>query len=357
MHPYTNLPDRAFWKTAIANKNMFDIDGLWIPKFGLSRRDKIATFGSCFAQHIGKALTANGYAWLNTEPTPFGLALENAKKFNYNVFTCRTGNIYTTSLLRQWVEWASKNNTSPAEYWLTDTRFYDPFRPNIEPNGYQSEQEMFLSRQATINNFKSAITQSNIFIFTLGLTESWFNGKNGYEYPMCPGTVAGSFNPQEHVFVNQKFNAIKDNLENAILMMRQLNAGLRFILTVSPVPLTATNSGNHVLAATLESKSILRAVAGELIREYDFIDYFPSYEIINAPPFKGVFFEANQRSVGQHGVDFVMHSFFQSLKTHPEHAAPEARPHPVKSAAATGNQKSADELVCEELILESFNRP
>lgn len=357
MHPYTNLPDRAFWKTAIANKNMFDITGLWIPKFDLNRKDKIATFGSCFAQHIGKALTANGYAWLNTEPTPFGLSTENAKKFNYNVFTCRTGNIYTTSLLRQWVEWAGQNNLSPAEYWLSEERFYDPFRPNVEPNGYESEEEMILSRQATINNFKSSIKKSNIFIFTLGLTESWFNGIHNYEYPMCPGTVAGHFNSEEHIFINQKFSFIKENLENAILMMRQMNTGLRFILTVSPVPLTATNSGNHVLTATLESKSILRAVAGELTREYDFVDYFPSYEIINAPTFKGVFFEANQRSVSQYGVDFVMHSFFQSLKNHTSNAGQATSPPPTKRAPATSHQKSADELVCEELILESFNQP
>jgi len=33
MNPYENLPKKAFWKLAVANKSMFDISELWDPKF------------------------------------------------------------------------------------------------------------------------------------------------------------------------------------------------------------------------------------------------------------------------------------------------------------------------------------
>jgi hypothetical protein len=95
--------------------------------------------------------------------------------------------------------------------------------------------------------------------------------------------------------------------------MKTINPKLKIILTVSPVPLTATNSGKHVLIATMQSKSILRAVAGQLSDEYSYIDYFPSYEIINSAVFKGVFFEPNQRNVNPHGVSFVMDHFFNGI--------------------------------------------
>jgi hypothetical protein len=63
----------------------------------------------------------------------------------------------------------------------------------------------------------------------------------------------------------------------------------------------------------MESKSVLRAVAGTLRRQHEFVDYFPSYEIINATPFRGTFFESNQRNVNPAGVDHVMNMFFNCL--------------------------------------------
>lgn len=346
MNPYQNLPPEFFWKTAIASKNMFDICNLWHPKFHLKKSHKVATFGSCFAQHIGNALQDREFHWLNTEPAPKKMSQENIKKFNYNVFTSRTGNIYTASLLRQWTEWALEDKAPPVEYWQKDGRFYDPFRPNIEPCGFESVEEMHLSRLQSIKSFEQAIKNADFFIFTLGLTESWFNKEHGYEYPMCPGTVAGEFDDEKHVFKNQKYDYVFSNLETAFKKMRLVNKNLRIILTVSPVPLTATNSGNHVLLATMESKSILRAVAGEIAKR-KFVDYFPSYEIINSPPFKGTFFESNQRNVNKHGVDHVMNLFFHDMEK-------KFGAYPKQQNKA--NKELEDNVVCEEELLAAFGK-
>lgn len=347
MNPYENLPETAFWKLSITNKNMFDIDNLWNPKFKIEPNQNIVTFGSCFAQHIGNALKVRGFKWLSTELPPPGLNEKNTKLFNYNVFSARTGNIYTTSLLRQWTEWALNKTTVPDETWKKDGRFYDPFRPQIEPNGFASKEEMKLSQAQAIKSFHESIIKAQYFVFTLGLTESWLN-KDGYEYPMCPGTVAGDFDSSTHKFKNQQFPGILQNFKDVILMMRNVNPDLRFILTVSPVPLTATKSNNHVLVATMESKSILRAVAGQLAANFGFIDYFPSYEIINSPAFKGVFFEPNQRNVNRHGVDFVMDNFFKCLVNK------FGESNKINSALLI---KSIDmDQVCEEELLAAFGK-
>jgi hypothetical protein len=313
MNPYSQLPNSSFWRPSVADKNMFDIDGLWNPKFELSTDAAVATFGSCFAQHIGKSLKEKGYKWLITEPAPTGMPLEKKSIFNYEVFTCRTGNIYTTSLLKQWVEWALELKKVPEEYWVKNNKYFDPFRPNIEPDGFSSKEEMIYSQRQSINSFKKAILDSKYFVFTMGLTESWFNKNHGYEYPMCPGTVAGTFDNELHEFKNQQFGFIQKNLREAISYMKSVNPKLRFILTVSPVPLTATYSNDHVLVATVHSKSILRAVAGQVSSTSGSIDYFPSYEIINSPVYKGTFFEPNQRNVNKNGVKFVMSHFFNNL--------------------------------------------
>lgn len=347
MNPYNSLDEKAFWKLAIANRSPFDITNLWDPKFSITPKDKIVTFGSCFAQHIGKALQERGFSWYNTEPAPRRIPDEILKSFNYNVFSSRTGNIYTTSLLKQWTEWAIKETETPAEFWIKNNRIYDPFRPNIEPDGFKNVEEMRASRDQAIKSFRQAIAEAKYFIFTLGLTESWVHRVNNYEYPMCPGTIAGDFDPTLHKFSNQDYNFIIRNLIDAMDLMRSINVKLKFIFTVSPVPLTATNSGQHVLVATMSSKSILRAVAGKLATRPG-ADYFPSYEIINSPVFKGMFFEPNQRSVNPVGVKFVMDSFFNSLLH--KYNTENIRPTMIKDEIS----RKKDDLVCEEELLGAF---
>lgn len=365
MHPYATLDKKFFWAPAVGRREALEIDELWDPKFQLRRNHKIVTFGSCFAQHIGRALKKRRYAWHLTEPAPTGLSPESAKRFNYDVFTCRTGNIYTTTLFNQWTRWALGEDTPPDEIWEDDKgRVYDPFRPNVEPGGFASTEEMLTSRQVTIEAFRAAITEAKVFVFTLGLTESWFN-TDGYEYPMCPGTVAGTFDGEKHVFRNQRFDEIYKTLRATIQLIRKVNPSIRFLLTVSPVPLTATNSGNHVLLATTESKSILRAVAGQMAERFRYIDYFPSYEIISSAPYGGAFYEANKRSVKQDGVDHVMSNFFacQYAKFGGGEMTAEDKPKvkktkkfkaPPKKKADAVESKKADDLVCEEELLGAF---
>ncbi|NPD15183.1 GSCFA domain-containing protein [Xinfangfangia sp. D13-10-4-6] len=347
-NPYSSLPAKKFWRSAVADRHMFDVSELWDPKFQIRPEDKVATYGSCFAQHIGRALKANGYQWHITEKPPVGLS--DPEKFGYNVFSSRTANIYTTSLLLQWVKWAIEAESPPAEVWNDKGRSVDPFRPKIEPAGFVSDEEMRLSRKQVIKSFRDSITGSDVFVFTLGLTESWVNSGLGYEYPMCPGTAGGTFDAKNHQFVNHDYEMALSNLSQAIDLMRSVNGNLKFLVTVSPVPLTATYTDNNVIVATMESKSILRAVAAKISKMHDFVDYFPSYEIINSPVFKGVFFDPNQRNVNHAGVDFVMKNFFACLngKFGGSGAAE------IKSAAQA--QADSKALVCEEELLNAFGK-
>jgi hypothetical protein len=166
---------------------------------------------------------------------------------------------------------------------------------------------------------------------------------------MCPGTAGGVFHPASHEFVELKFQQIVSSLLASMQMMRAANRRLRFILTVSPVPLTATGSGKHVLVATMHSKSVLRAVAGQLADAFPFIDYFPSYEIINSPPFQGMFFEPNKRSVTREGVAFVMQHFFRSLvRTYGERKITQPR--------GRDRRVLKNDEICEEELLAAFGK-
>lgn len=352
MHPYKQLESRAFWASAVANRGMAATRDLWDPQFCIDQQMTVATFGSCFAQHFGRALRDREFRWLVTERAPQGLTRESRAKFNYDVFSARTGNIYTTSMLGQWTAWALGERPAPGEVWQAGARYFDPFRPAVEPHGFASEDEVLASRQHTIKMFRQAITKADVIVFTMGLTESWFNAESGDEYPVCPGTAAGEFDGARHRFVNQDYLAIREALVKALAQIRSVNPEVSVLLTVSPVPLTATMSGNHVLTATMESKAILRAVAGSVARELSWVDYFPSYEIISAPAFGGAFFEDNKRTVAAAGVARVMDCFFGSLGA----KFPEAFTDGFagEAQAAQDAAARAETVACEEELLAAF---
>lgn len=350
MNPYKNLPTEAFWRPAVAVIPPRQINKLWKPKFKLNKTQAIATAGSCFAQHISKALLSHGYAWLNGESAPNGLSPESQRTFNYGIFSFRTGNIYTAASLRQWLEWALTDKAVSDEIWTDNDRFFDPFRPAIEPHGFYNRDELLASRNVTLDAIRSVFEQSQYFIFTLGLTEAWLNTENNSIYPMCPGTVAGQFDAKRHRLINYTHQQTQRDLRESFRLIKTINPNIKFLLTVSPVPLTATASKKHVLVATTYSKSTLRSVAGEMANTRPDTDYFPSYELITSVPFRGLFFEENLRNVTQEGIDFVMTSFFSCLGDKP----PAHRQKPTLAPAQTITTNACPPNNCEEVLLDAF---
>lgn len=348
-NPYKSLPPQAFWRTAVAETGALGLEGLWQPKFPIRPEHKIVTAGSCFAQHIGQALAARGYHWFDAEPAPPWLRAQDARAFHYGIFSFRTGNIYTPRMLLQWLQLAFEGGET--ELWEAHGRWYDPLRPVIEPEGFASRDELLAARNTTLASLRVAVREARVFVFTLGLTECWRNAATGLEYALCPGTVAGlAFDGEKHRFHNPGFAELRADLEAAIALMQRENNDIRLLLTVSPVPLVASASGAHVLTATSHSKALLRAVAGEVAATGPQIDYFPSYEIITQPVFRGMFFAPDLRSVVPQGVATVMGHFF---------AAQERFFGPVAAAGTPGRKgarkaRARADVACEEELLNAF---
>ncbi len=354
-NPYSSLPAHSFWRSAVAEVGVYGLADLWRSRWQLPSDARFATFGSCFAQHISRALIGRNMGWVDAEPAPRRTPPEVAKAYNYSVFSARTGNIYTaTQFLWQARMAAGRCDMAALEIWENGQgRFFDSVRPAIEPGGFASRDEVLLSRLSMVRAFQRSIREADVFIFTLGLTEGWENAKTGQPYPMCPGTAAGRFDATLHLFRNYGFAEVRAALDEAFALMREIHPGLRLLLTVSPVPLTATATGQHVLVATTYSKSVLRAVAGEIATADQTIDYFPSYEIITGAPTRSAFFEPNLRSVVQPGVDLVMKHFFAGLDM--SGAAAHAAATPGAISADLDAQMAAEDLVCEEMTLDAYN--
>lgn len=339
MEPYKDLPATAFWKPGVAEPQSGDVSQLWVPKFEIQRSDPIVTAGSCFAQNIGRALRNNNMNWLISEAPPKTLPRSLHAAHGYGLFSFRTGNIYSPILLHQWIKWAFDPESMSTEVWQDGDRFFDPFRPSVQPNGFESADAVIASRKTTAQAVRDAVTQSKVFIYTPGLTETWINTESQDVYPACPGTVCGTFDMAVHRCVNVGFQAGKEALARAFEILKNHNRDIKLLLTVSPVPITATVTDAHVLSASTYTKSVLRALVGEFTNATPDTDYFPSYDLVSAAMLADTYFDANRRTITPQGVEKVMECFFKGLG----HKGPVAR---------TGQ----GDIVCEDEILGYYGK-
>ena len=98
-HPYQSLPDMAFWRKAVATPQMREVDPVGSFDVKIGPETKVATAGSCFAQHIARYLRDYGYNFFVAEPGHPILPDSVREANNYGLFSCRYGNTYTARQL------------------------------------------------------------------------------------------------------------------------------------------------------------------------------------------------------------------------------------------------------------------
>lgn len=349
--PYRGLADHQFWRRAVERVEPSEVDPVVSGQFRISKSDKVATAGSCFAQHISRTLANVGFNYYVAEHALPGVSPEEALARNYNVFSARFGNVYTAAQLLQLFERAFDAVDYGESVWRrADGRIVDPFRPTIEPDGFLSEAEMHASRTEHLACVKQMFESLDVFVFTMGLTEGWRTKRRGAIVPLAPGVVASPDSDEDYEFVNFGVADTITQMGTFVEKLRKVNWAAKIVLTVSPVPLVATYEKRHVLASTTYSKSVLRAAASEVASCFDDVAYFPSYEVITGAFNRGRYFEADLRSVTKEGVDHVMRLFLRHYAE--TNAEQTSTPREIKSVLAD-EIKAASELVCEEIYLDA----
>ncbi|KKC26967.1 GSCFA domain-containing protein [Sphingomonas sp. SRS2] len=351
-HPYRDLPDSAYWRRSVVGQGPV-IDPLAGGFLMLGRDDKVATAGSCFAQNIARHLKKSGFNFLVTESAHPIIPAAAAERHGYGQYSARYGNIYTARQLLQLFDRAYGVFSPAEDMWIAPegSRVVDPFRPTIEPDGFASEAELCAARAHHLARVREMFETLDIFVFTLGLTEGWESTVDGAVFPLCPGVSGGVFDAAAHAFHNFRVSEVIADLNAFIARLRGVNPGARIIFTVSPVPLAATMSGNHVLAATTYSKSVLRAAAQEVVETHDGTYYFPSYEMIMGAPAGARYFAEDMRNVTEEGVGHVMSVFLRHAAGIEADATPAmATQDPDATIAAT---KAWVEVMCDEAMLDA----
>lgn len=340
-NPYKGLPDHQFWRRAVSGVEHHLLDPVILPKFKIGRDERVATAGSCFAQHISRRLTDIGFNYFVTENGE-GLDERERRERNYGTFSARYGNLYTTAQLLQLFQEAF-DQRHPVDRVLQkpDGRYVDIYRQQIDPDGFSCPDEVAIERDKHLVAVRKMFSECDVFVFTLGLTEGWRSRKDGSVVPIAPGVVGGSFDPTEYEFVNFTVDEVRQDLEHFLTALRKINPQIKVLLTVSPVPLIATYENRHVLVSTTYSKSVLRVVADQVSSGRDWIDYFPSYEIITGSYAGGLYYEHDHREVNHLGVAHAMRCFLNNY-------VDERERRPTIMAPEMGGNST---VVCDEEVL------
>lgn len=308
-HPYQHIGDHQFWKRAVTWAPPGGLDPVVHTRYSIGPDDSIGTLGSCFAQHLARHLARSGIRYFVPEAAPEGMSPQEAQRRQYGVFSARYGNVYTVRQAVQLVERAFGDFVPVEEPWERGEVLVDPFRPTVEPDGFVDAPALLADRERHLAAVRRVFSESSVLVFTLGLTEAWRSRSDGAVFATAPGVNGGEWDPERYEFVNFDIDEVRGDLRRWCDLVRSVNPRVRVLLTVSPVPLIATYEDRHVLVSTNWSKSVLRVAAEDAYQAFDFVDYFPSYELISAATAPRNYFAPDLREVTDVGVAHVMRSF------------------------------------------------
>lgn len=244
----------------------------------LSRRDHFFLMGSCFAEEIRRALETEigpaqvgpDYRAVRFDPARASVdALPDHNHLNtYNAF----------SVLQEIERILGLWTPAPEDCWQVNNRLQCPYRRLV----FADTPETFAEVCAELDRvLREGFAAADHFIFTFGMTEVFLNKASGKVANQKPGCGLGG-GATETTFHQASF---AENLTAALRLIDLIQAAkpqARIFVTVSPVPLKRTFSGQDVAVANTPSKATLRAVLAEAAAARPNVHYFPSYEAVIA---------------------------------------------------------------------------
>lgn len=302
-------PNLQLWQDFISSP------GLFIEKRKLiSDGDAIFTMGSCFALEVRAALERAGReVFPDYKSVDFDSSCQIFDKIPERTLTPH----YDTFVIRQEFEsafglWPDRDegvwgvSESPVNQLLGEDLVYqDPYRKMI----YATSRPLLLELSNRITDImREGIERSKLIVITLGLTEVWKH-KTTSKYLCRPPSTGYGGGAGLAEFCQSTFSENYANVKATLDLLFERYPNKNVVLTVSPVPLAATYSKTDVATANMESKSILRAVAGQVCREYENVHYFPSYEMANVMPWP--VFREDRRHILPEFADRVTGAFQQ----------------------------------------------
>lgn len=250
--------------------------------FELSHASRVLLAGSCFSHEIGQRLNTAGF---QTCINPFGTLFNPASIATSLNHIVRNKKFTSADFFERSGLWhAYKLHSSFSAPHLDDA---------------------ITSINQTIESAQQFFLRADILIITLG--SAWV-----YELKEDNNIVANCHKMPQQLFTKRKLGVNEIIADYTLLIdhLKIANPDLQVIFTISPV--------KHLKDGFVEnnwSKSTLNIAIHEIIRRFDFCDYYPAYEIVTDDLRDYRFYKADMVHPNETAVEYVYGHFLQSYCT------------------------------------------
>ncbi|WP_026956786.1 GSCFA domain-containing protein [Algoriphagus vanfongensis] len=212
----------------------------------ITHQSKILSMGSCFADVIGEKM-------------------KNAK---FDTLVNPFGTIFHPQILADLLDHAISKDKMDLDGILQRDGLFFHYGVHSDLKG-KSKEDLAQQYSSKMTQTKEYLEKGSHLILTFGT--SWIYELPGY------GRVANCHKQAQKLF-EKKLSSLEEMQNDLALVFENISGAfpqLNIILTVSPVRHIKDGISENQL-----SKSLLRVLCGNLERQFDFVSYFPAYEIM-----------------------------------------------------------------------------
>jgi hypothetical protein len=213
----------------------------------IAHQNKLLSMGSCFSENIGERLLDYKFSVI---VNPYGIL------FNP---------IAIAQSLRQIIDY---RKFSESDIFYYNQRWQSFFHHGRFAN---------IDKKTCLNDINTAIKQTHQHIqnldylmLTLGTANVFVHKKSNQIVANCHKVPSSEFE-RKRLAINE----ITADFEPIFNQLKTINPNLKIIFTVSPI--------RHIRDGLVEnqrSKATLLLAVDELVKKYDFVSYFPAYELV-----------------------------------------------------------------------------
>ncbi len=265
-----------------ASRRIFDNLAAVVPSYGgpkLRRDSKVFAMGSCFAREIERALIVKGANVVSVD------ASMQRDEFRDPTGKIRDGffHRFTPPAISQEFEacfdelprWTPRTLVFPQG----DDRFLDLNYWQVA--GADDSGRATDVRRDIARTLVRRAAEADVVIVTLGLIEAWLHKPTGFfaNFTTAPFLARHRKDFELHLIGVDETIACLEAVDR-VLRKHHRTGNYQLVVTVSPVPLSATFTDKDIVVANMDSKSTLRAAAAAFVAQNDHAHYFPSYEMV-----------------------------------------------------------------------------
>lgn len=275
-----HMPSLASLRDGEDGLERFVLHG-WLPRTPPIRRDsRVTALGSCFADEVRIWLRERGIA-VNADFRTAAGSYPHVEDAFVPLLQCAAG-LVNTFVLRQQFEWALDGADFDDDLW------------------HGARGSVTVPTELARRRTRELFERTDVFVITLGLSEVWFKrradaegegegpGREAAHNVLWRAVPARAYSRETHGF---RVASVAENVANLRAVLRlvwRAQPHATVLLTLSPIPLTATFRGVSCVTANAVSKASLRAAIDECMREREHADacargqllYWPAYEMI-----------------------------------------------------------------------------